>query len=178
MFTNNLFIKFVTFINVFFMADVYLLTGGNLGDRIKNLHKAIELISKGAGKITDRSSIYETEPWGFNHELNFLNQVLKIDSLLDPLELLKEIFNIETILGREKRSSTYSARIIDIDILFYGNKIIKSDKLVIPHPKIHERMFTLTPMAELNPDFIHPELKKTIIQLKNECKDTKRVKKI
>lgn len=178
MFTNNLFIKFVTFINVFFMADVYLLTGGNLGDRIKNLHKAIELISKEVGKITDRSSIYETEPWGFNHGLYFLNQVLKIDSLLDPLELLKEIFNIETILGREKRSSTYSARIIDIDILFYGNKIIKSDKLVIPHPKIHERMFTLTPMAELNPDFIHPELKKTIIQLKNECKDTKWVKKI
>lgn len=160
------------------MPDVYLLTGGNLGNRFENLNKAEDLVSKKTGKITGKSSLYETEPWGFRHELNFLNQVLKIDSLLDPFEVLEEIFNIEKTLGREKSSSTYTARIIDIDILFYDDIIIDSNKLIIPHPKIQERMFILTPMAEISPDFIHPVLKKTIIQLKNECSDTKWVKKI
>ena len=158
------------------MPDVYLLLGGNLGDRIKKFQKASELISEEIGEISDSSSVYETEPWGFNHRLNFLNQVLKVDTILEPEEVLKKIIKIEELFGRKRHDKRYQARAIDIDILFYNKKIIKSDNLIIPHPKIHERMFILVPMDELLPDFIHPVLNKSVNQLKNECKDKKSVK--
>jgi 2-amino-4-hydroxy-6-hydroxymethyldihydropteridine diphosphokinase len=158
------------------MSDVYLILGSNLGDRMKNLRKATELISKNAGKIISRSAVYETEPWGFNHRLNFLNQVLKINTALKPQEILEVIIKIEKLSGRKRNNNTYTARVIDIDILFYNNKVIKSDKLIIPHPRIQERMFVLVPMAELQPDYIHPELLLSISQLKNECRDTKWVR--
>lgn len=158
------------------MPDIYLILGSNLGDRMKNLRKATELISENVGEIIKKSSVYETEPWGFNHRLNFLNQVLKVITSLKPEEVLKVILKTEKLSGRKRNSNIYEARVIDIDILFYNNNIIKSDKLIIPHPKIQERMFVLVPMAELQPDFIHPELKVPINKLKNECRDTKWVK--
>ena len=158
------------------MPDIYLILGSNLGDRMKNLQRATELISKDVGKIINKSSVYETEPWGFNHRLNFLNQVLKIITSLKPEEILEVIIKIEKSFGRKRNNNKYSAREIDIDILFYNNKVIKSDKLIIPHPKIQERMFVLVPMTELEPDLIHPELKVAINQLKNECRDTKWVR--
>jgi 2-amino-4-hydroxy-6-hydroxymethyldihydropteridine diphosphokinase len=158
------------------MSDVYLILGSNLGDRMKNLRKATELISKNVGKIINKSSIYETEPWGFNHRINFLNQVLKVITSLKAEEVLEVIIKIEKLSGRKRNNSIYAARVIDIDILFYNNKVIKSDKLIIPHPKIQERMFVLVPMAELQPDLIHPELHVPISQLKNECRDTKWVR--
>ena len=158
------------------MPDVYLILGSNLGDRMKNLQIATELISENVGKIINKSSVYETEPWGFNHRLNFLNQVLKVITALNPEEVLEVIIKIEKLSGRKRNNNKYSARVIDIDILFYNNNVIKSDKLIIPHPKIQERMFVLVPMAELQPDFIHPELLVSISQLKNECRDTKWVR--
>jgi 2-amino-4-hydroxy-6-hydroxymethyldihydropteridine diphosphokinase len=158
------------------MHDVYLILGSNLGDRLKNLQIATELISKDIGKIINRSSVYETEPWGFNHRQNFLNQVLKIITNLKPQEILEVIIKIEKLSGRKRNNDRYTARVIDIDILFYNNKIIKSDKLIIPHPRIQERMFVLVPMAELQPDLIHPELMLSISQLKNKCRDTKWVR--
>ncbi len=159
------------------MPDVYLLLGSNLGDRMKNLRKAAEHISKDVGKILDNSSVYETEPWGFNHKLNFLNQVLKVITSLNPDELLEVIIRIEKLCGRERNNSSFEARVIDIDILFYGNKVIKSDKLIIPHPMIQARMFVLVPVTELQPDLIHPGLSVTVSQLKNECMDTKWVRR-
>jgi 2-amino-4-hydroxy-6-hydroxymethyldihydropteridine diphosphokinase len=158
------------------MSVVYLILGTNLGDRIKNLRKATELINKSIGKIIVLSSVYETEPWGFNHKSNFLNQVLKINTSLRPEEILEEIIKIEKLSGRKRSNNKYEARVIDIDILFYDNKVIKSDRLIIPHPKIQERMFVLVPMAELQQDFIHPELQRSIGQLKNDCRDTKWVR--
>lgn len=158
------------------MSDVYLILGSNLGDRIKNLRKAADHISENIGKIINESSVYETEPWGFNHRWNFLNQVLKISTSLSPGEILDEIIKIENLSGRKRSNIKYEARVIDIDILFYNNKVIKSDRLIIPHPKIKERMFVLVPMAELQHDFIHPELQLSMLQLKDECKDTKWVR--
>ncbi len=158
------------------MPDVYLILGSNLGDRMKNLRKATGLISENVGEIIKRSSVYETEPWGFNHRLNFLNQVLKVITDLKPEQVLEVLIEIEELSGRKRNNNIYAARVIDIDILFYNNNIIKSDKLIIPHPKIRERMFVLVPMAELQPDFVHPEFKVEINQLKNECMDTKWVR--
>lgn len=160
------------------MPDAYILIGGNLGDIRGNLRNSIERISGEGIKITDMSSIYETEPWGFDHDSDFLNQVIRIETFLEPLELLEKIQKIERDMGRDKSSTSYSARIIDIDILFYENRIIKTDRLIIPHPKIHERMFVLAPMAEIAPEFIHPELKKPISMLKDECIDKKGIRKL
>ncbi len=158
------------------MPDVYLILGGNLGDRNGNLQKASRLISGNIGKIANKSSVYETEPWGFEHRLNFLNQVVKSDTSLKPGEVLEEIIKIEKLCGRKRQSKVYEARIIDIDILFYNSEVIKSDRLIIPHPKIQERMFVLAPMAELQPDFIHPELKASVSYLKDKCRDTRWVR--
>ena len=159
------------------MPDVYLILGGNLGDRYKNLQKAAKLISGDIGKIINKSSVYETEPWGFEHRLNFLNQVVKSNTSLKPEEVLEEIIKIEKLCGRKRQNIVYTARVIDIDILFYNNKVIKSDKLTIPHPKIRERMFVLAPMAELQPYLIHPELQVPVSHLKKKCRDTKWVRK-
>ncbi len=158
------------------MPDVYLILGSNLGDRIENLKKATDHICRDIGKIVARSSIYETEPWGFNHESNFINQILRINTSLKPLEVLGKILKIEKLYGRRIKNKKYTAREMDIDILFYNNKIIKSDKLIIPHPCIRERMFVLVPMAELQPDFIHPLLQKPISYLKETCSDRRWVR--
>jgi 2-amino-4-hydroxy-6-hydroxymethyldihydropteridine diphosphokinase len=159
------------------MSEAYILLGGNLGNRTGSLKKAIDLIPGKEVKITGRSSIYETEPWGFEHNLYFLNLVLKIETSLKPLELLERIIGIERNMGRDKINTSYSARIIDIDILFYDDIIIKTNKLIIPHPKINERKFVLIPMAEIAPEFIHPVLKKSISRLRDECADKKQVKR-
>ena len=158
------------------MPDVYLILGANLGDRIKNLQKATDHISRDIGKIADRSSIYETEPWGFNCGSDFLNQILKVNTSLKPEEVLSEIISIEKVCGRKIKSKKYEAREIDIDILFYNDIIFRSDKLVIPHPDIQERMFVLVPMAELQPDFMHPVLQKPISFLKEGCNDRRWVR--
>ena len=159
------------------MSKAYILLGGNLGDRTGNQRKAAGMLSGKDIKIIARSSLYETEPWGFEHDIYFLNRVLKIDTLLKPVELLERILRIEKNMGREKTDNLYSSRIIDIDILFYDDKIIKTDQLIIPHPKIHERMFALVPMAEIDPEYIHPVLKKSINTLMDECNDNKQVRK-
>jgi len=158
------------------MPDVYLILGSNLGDRIKNLQKATDHVSRDIGEINDRSSIYETEPWGFNHESNFINQILRINTSLKPEEVLGVIVRIEKLCGRRIKNKKYAAREIDIDILFYNNIVYKSDKLLIPHPDIQERMFVLVPMAELQPDFIHPVLQKPISYLKKICNDRRWVR--
>jgi 2-amino-4-hydroxy-6-hydroxymethyldihydropteridine diphosphokinase len=159
------------------MPDVYLILGGNLGDRIKNLQKATDYISRDIGEIVDRSSVYETEPWGFSHDSSFINQVLRIITALKPSQVLESVLNIEKLCGRRTSSKEYTARIMDIDILFYNNEIINSDRLIIPHPLIQERMFVLVPMAELQPYFIHPVLKRPISYLKDKCDDIRWVRK-
>lgn len=155
-----------------------MLLGSNLGDRQLFLKEADRLLQEQAGRILERSSIYETEPWGHTNKNNFLNQVLLVETSLDPYELLKVIKAIETKLGRIRKAQRYSPRCIDIDILFYNDGVYFSDDLAIPHPRLHDRMFTLVPLNEIAPDYLHPILKKTIRKLINDCDDKLAVRKV
>jgi 2-amino-4-hydroxy-6-hydroxymethyldihydropteridine diphosphokinase len=157
------------------MNKVYLSLGSNEGDRVLWLTKAINEISRSAGDIINKSSIYETAAWGKNDQPDFLNMVLEISTQLDAHDLLNVILAIETSLGRH-RDEKWGPRIIDIDILFYGHYIIYSPQLTIPHPYLQDRMFVLVPLAELNPAFEHPIFLKSIAEMLKECEDTLEVR--
>ncbi len=159
------------------MTRVYFLLGGNIGDREELLSEAIRKMTNQLGKYVQASALYETEPWGFTHEQNFLNQVVVFDSELPALDILDKTQTIEKELGRVRKTTQFCERTIDIDILFYGDECIENERLSVPHPRIQERSFALYPLEELIPDFIHPILKKSIKQLKNECPDKLQVKK-
>lgn len=156
---------------------VYLGIGANLGDRGKNIHGALELIKEHIGPVKKASSLYETEPWGFKSENDFLNMVAEVETRLKPSGLLGRILMIEAQLGRLRGEKKYTSRLIDIDILLYGEKILEAKSLVIPHPKLHERRFVLIPLSEIMPDLVHPKLGKTIKALLKGCSDRSRVKK-
>ena len=130
------------------------------------------------GEIECTSSVYESEPWGYQSKNHFLNQLVIATSGLPPKTVLSKIFNIETQLGRERSNNNFADRTIDIDILFYGNKVMSSPKLTIPHPSIEKRLFALYPLAEVANDFIHPKAQKSIGLLLKECKDKTQVVKI
>lgn len=158
------------------MEKVYLLLGGNLGNRQLLLKQMRDAICATIGNISQSSSLYESEPWGFIHSNQFLNQVVECQTSLSPTQILKEIHTVEERLGRTRNKEGYSARTADIDILFYGNRIVVSDDLTIPHKHLHERRFTLLPLVELAPSMKHPLLNKSIIELLQECNDTSKVK--
>jgi len=158
------------------MIDVFLLLGSNLGDREAYLQSAIQHISTDIAPIFKRSSVYETQSWGKTDEPDYLNQVIELKTVLSAEVILQKILNIEKLMGRE-REIKWGSRIIDIDILFYGSEIISEPGLQIPHPELHKRMFTLVPLNEIAPDFIHPILDKNIFQLKSELKSDLLVKK-
>ncbi|TFG42847.1 MAG: 2-amino-4-hydroxy-6-hydroxymethyldihydropteridine diphosphokinase [Bacteroidia bacterium] len=156
---------------------VFLGLGTNLGDREENLNKAISMIGEMAGEVISCSSVYETEPWGFQSENEFLNAVIKVRTHLKPSGLLGRILMIEAQLGRlrEREGTEYKSRIIDIDILLYGGEIIYKESLQIPHPRIPDRKFALVPLCEIAPEMVHPVLKKTMTELLEECKDESKV---
>lgn len=158
-------------------GGVFLLLGSNLGDRSQVLAAAREAIARQAGSITRQSAIYETEPWGITDQPAFLNQVLEISTPLLPEDVLRIILNIEHDLGRV-RYERWGARVIDIDMLYFGPITLDSARLTLPHPRIQDRRFVLAPLTEIAPDFIHPILKKTSSQLLEECPDTSAVSKI
>ena len=145
------------------MTDVFIGIGTNIGGRYGNIAKAIELISKIA--IIDRiSSIYETEPEGYKDQPYFLNSVIKIKTNLEPEALLACLQNIEKEMGR-KPSFKDAPRVIDLDILIYGDVVLNKPDLQIPHPRLHERSFVLVPLVEIAPELEHPILHNNIIQL-------------
>ena len=153
------------------MHNCFLLLGSNQKNRIENLNRAKQEIRHTIGEIKLASSVYETEPWGFASEEHFLNMVVLIDTNLPAESVLEKILNIEQVLGRVRNSKGYASRIIDIDILFYDDEIVDEPQLQIPHPRLHERMFTLIPLMEISPKKIHPKLQKTIKELLAECTD-------
>ena len=158
------------------MNTAYLLTGGNMGDREKNLAAARELIHKNCGPIMLTSSVYETAAWGKTDQPSFLNQALLIHTSLDADRLMQCILELEEKMGRV-REKKFGPRIIDIDILLFNQDIISTAIVKIPHPELQNRRFVLTPLVEIAPSMIHPALKKTIKELLNECPDTLPVKK-
>ncbi len=159
------------------MIDVFLLLGSNLGDREAFLDKAIDFIEEGLGPIEKKSSVYETQAWGKADEPSYLNQVIKLKTGLSAQQVLDKILNIEIRMGRV-REVKWGSRIIDIDILFYGQNVIAEPGLTVPHPELQNRMFTLAPLSEIAPDLKHPLLQKSIFELKNELKDNLIVKKL
>ena len=159
------------------MSTAYLLIGGNLGDRKQNLSTAIELINEQCGIVTKTSSLYETAAWGITDQPAFLNQALEISTSLNAKQLLRKILKVEKMMGRVRKEK-FGPRIIDIDILFYEDEIHDLRFLKIPHPELQNRRFVLEPLAEINSEFLHPVLKKTIAELLEECPDNLEVKKI
>ena len=155
------------------MEICYLLLGSNSGNRLSYLLQAAKAVDMFAGPVLRYSSVFETEPWGFDDTKAFLNQVLEIRTDLQAAELLEKILDAETRLGRLRIADAkgYESRTIDIDLLFYGQHIIDQPGLTIPHPRLHLRKFTLVPLAEIAPDLFHPVLKNTIIQLERICPD-------
>jgi len=146
------------------LATIYLGLGSNQDPKIESLRTAEKYIQQFIGEIVDRSSDYETEPWGVKDQPAFINNVIEVVSFHNPHVILSSIEKIEYSMGR-KKTRKWGERIIDIDILFYEDRILESTKLMIPHPFIQERIFVLAPMREINNMFIHPILKKTIEEL-------------
>lgn len=159
------------------MNKVYLSLGSNEGDREQWLQRAIDAIGERCGTIAARSSVYETSAWGIEDQPGFLNMVLKVTSSLTPNEVLSEIQQIEMQLGRQ-RSVKWGQRTLDIDILLYDDEIIDDEDLVIPHPYLHQRRFTLEPLNEIAGGLVHPIWKKTISELLQECTDPLEAKRI
>jgi GTP cyclohydrolase-4 len=158
------------------LAIAYLCLGSNLGEREANLRQALTLLSLKVN-LEEVSSIYETEPVGYRDQPLFLNLVCRITTDLPPEELLHLAKDIETRMGRVPSRQINSPRPIDIDILFYNNKIMENQNLTIPHPRLQDRAFVLIPLTEIAPEFIHPKLGKSIVQLANDVKGQKGVRK-
>lgn len=159
------------------MNEVCLMIGGNLGDRLLNMSSCLQMLEQNIGKAHLKSSIYETEAWGKKDQPSFLNQAVILKTELSPYQVLEETQKIENKLGR-KREEHWGARTMDIDILFYEDKVLKNSNLVIPHPLIQERKFVLAPLVEIIPQFKHPIFKQKIETLFILCTDKSLINKI
>ena len=156
-----------------------ILLGGNLGDSKKLFSKAVELLIESGFILLKKSKIYQSPAWGYDSTHLYLNQVVVFETEKDPISLLRSTLRVERELGRErKEGDRYSDRPIDIDLLYLDEAIINEEELIIPHPRLHLRRFTMAPLAEILPDFIHPILKKDHKSLLLLCTDSNFVEAI
>jgi 2-amino-4-hydroxy-6-hydroxymethyldihydropteridine diphosphokinase len=158
------------------IKPVYLSLGSNVGDRAANLLIALEKLAS-LGKVVKISSFYETEPVEFKAQPSFLNCVAKFETEKMPKQLLTSILKLEQKMGR-RRTQDKGPRLIDVDILLFGNSIVDTKDLTIPHPAMHERRFVLQPLVEIAPDFWHPVIKRTIRELRDALPPGQAVKRL
>jgi 2-amino-4-hydroxy-6-hydroxymethyldihydropteridine diphosphokinase len=159
------------------MNKVYLLTGGNLGHPMALLDAAKAAVAQHCGEVVTASSLYRTAAWGLHDQPDFLNQVLHVLTPLPPLELLRQLQQIEERAGRLRREK-YGPRLLDIDILFFNDAIINTARLQVPHPQMGNRRFVLVPLAEIAPEMVHPITKLTVVQMLEQCSDYLAVHKL
>ena len=159
------------------MNEVFLLLGGNLGDKLKIFEETQKLIGERVGIIIKQSSVYITEPWGFKSDL-FWNQAIIVETVLSPHEILQQTQDIEFMLGRIRKSAYYEARTIDIDLLFYNDLELNTSDLTLPHPKIGVRKFVLIPLNEIAPDKRHPVSGLKLHEMLKLCTDQHSVERI
>lgn len=159
------------------LHTVILLTGSNLEDREENLNQASYQIAKMIGNVLKYSSLFESEPWGNKDQPAFINQALMVSTILSPEKLLQAIHNIEKGMGRT-RNQKWEARIIDIDIIFYDDKVIDSVDLNIPHPEFTNRTFAILPVMEIAPEYIHPQNHLTVHEIMQASNDGGEVTKL
>jgi len=155
------------------MTRIFILAGTNLGDREANLEFALRELAMRAS-VTQCSSCFETDPVGFLDQPRFLNQAIELQTELSPHEVLSLCRSIEAGCGRI-RTFPNAPRTLDLDILLYGDAVIQEEDLVIPHPRMQDRRFVLTPLAQIAPETVHPVLKKTIRMLLETCPDSSKV---
>lgn len=162
-----------------FLKTAYLSLGSNLGDRVGQIERALELMAAAGVEVRRRSALYETEPVGTNSQRWFINCLVEVETELMPLALLRTLKRIERQLGRRPASGTQpAARQIDIDIIFYGSHIIRLPELTIPHPRLTERRFVLEPLRELAPDWHHPLTRQTAAEMLAALNDRSAVRRL
>jgi 2-amino-4-hydroxy-6-hydroxymethyldihydropteridine diphosphokinase len=162
------------------MERCFILFGSNMGDKNKIYAQACLLINNRCGRIVAQSSAYESEPWGFEAKEWFLNRLIVVETELEPEAMLHQLLDIEAELGRVRHPETggYTSRTADLDILYYGSRIVLTDSLTIPHPRLHQRRFALLPLCEVAPEFVHPAFNMTQTELLKRCFDFSEVRKI
>jgi 2-amino-4-hydroxy-6-hydroxymethyldihydropteridine diphosphokinase len=159
-----------------FKHQAYIGVGSNLGEKVDNCRQAIAAIAVLKGCLLDGvSPLYETEPVGVQDQSFFVNAVALVKTDLEPVELLERLRAIETSLGRKPGGKKFGPRVLDLDILFFDNVILRSDRIEIPHPRLHERRFVLEPLCDLAAELVHPVLGKTVRFLLADLKDGKKV---
>ncbi len=155
--------------------EIYFSIGSNLGDRQRNLQDAAERMSNRLGTLLGTSKVYESPAWGFKSRFSFYNCCLSLESSLGPADLLKRMQLIEREMGRDlstRRQAGYTDRVVDIDLILMGERVIRLPDLVVPHPSLEERRFVLKPLAEIAPRVIHPVSGLTISELLARCRDS------
>ena len=155
------------------MEKCYVLFGSNMGDKEAIFDQACLYINNRCGHVLKVSAAYESEPWGFEAKEWFLNRVIVVETELSPMDMLQQLLDIEKELGRVRHPEIqgYTSRTADLDILYYGTRVIQTDTLTVPHPRLHLRRFALVPLCEVAPDFEHPIFKKTQEELLEQCPD-------
>jgi 2-amino-4-hydroxy-6-hydroxymethyldihydropteridine diphosphokinase len=159
------------------LNSAVILLGSNLGDCLNNLKQAIELMRKCAAGVSATSDIFETEPWGMQDQPLYYNQVILLETTDNARTLMHLLLEIEQEMGRH-RIAKWAPRLIDLDILYFNNEIINEEGLVVPHPRLHERRFTMAPLSQILPDFVHPVMKKSNLDILHSLTDELQVRAI